>query len=101
MDLYTAQVVLILNHLKALAAEYAPTIRINVIAPSLVDTQLAGRLLNNDAKKEKMGEMHPLKRVGTAEDIAQVASFLLEQNNGWITGQVIGVDGGKSTLNMG
>jgi len=86
---------------KALAAEYAPTIRINVIAPSLVDTQLAGRLLNNDAKKEKMGEMHPLKRVGTAEDIAQVASFLLEQNNGWITGQVIGVDGGKSTLNMG
>ncbi len=86
---------------KALAAEYAPTIRINVIAPSLVDTPLAGRLLNNDAKKEKMGEMHPLKRVGTAEDIAQVASFLLEQNNGWITGQVIGVDGGKSTLNMG
>lgn len=86
---------------KALAAEYAPTIRINVIAPSLVDTPLAGRLLNNDAKKEKMGEMHPLKRVGTAEDIAQVASFLLEQNNGWITGQVIGVDGGKSTLNIG
>lgn len=86
---------------KALAAEYAPTIRINVIAPSLVDTPLAGRLLNNDAKKEKMGEMHPLKRVGTAEDIAQVASFLLEQNNGWITGQVIGVDGGKGSLSLG
>ncbi|MBF4984287.1 SDR family oxidoreductase [Nonlabens mediterrranea] len=86
---------------KALAAEYAPTIRVNVIAPSLVDTPLAGRLLNNDAKKEKMGEMHPLKRVGTPDDIASVAAFLLEQNAGWITGQVIGVDGGKGTLNLG
>lgn len=86
---------------KALAAEYAPTVRVNVIAPSLVDTPLAGRLLNNDIKKEKMGDMHPLKRVGTPEDIASVAAFLLNQNAGWITGQVIGVDGGKSTLNMG
>ncbi|PQJ32812.1 oxidoreductase [Nonlabens arenilitoris] len=86
---------------KALAAEYAPTVRVNVIAPSLVDTPLAGRLLNNDAKKEKMGEMHPLKRVGTPDDIASVAAFLLEQNTGWITGQVIGVDGGKGTLNLG
>ncbi|EAS18881.1 putative dehydrogenase [Flavobacteria bacterium BBFL7] len=86
---------------KALAAEYAPTIRVNVIAPSLVDTPLAGRLLNNDAKKQKMGEMHPLKRVGTPDDIASVAAFLLEQNAGWITGQVIGVDGGKGTLNLG
>ncbi|WOI23816.1 SDR family NAD(P)-dependent oxidoreductase [Nonlabens ulvanivorans] len=86
---------------KALAAEYAPTIRVNVIAPSLVDTPLAGRLLNNDAKKEKMGEMHPLKRVGTPDDIASVAAFLLEQNAGWITGQIIGVDGGKGTLNLG
>lgn len=86
---------------KALAAEYAPTIRINVIAPSLVDTPLAGRMLNSDEKKEKMGELHPLKRVGTPDDIASVAAFLLNNNAGWITGQVIGVDGGKSTLNMG
>ncbi|WP_124980574.1 SDR family NAD(P)-dependent oxidoreductase [Nonlabens xiamenensis] len=86
---------------KALAAEYAPTVRVNVIAPSLVDTPLAGRLLNSEDKKQKMGDMHPLKRVGTPEDIAQVASFLLEKNQGWITGQVIGVDGGKSTLNLG
>lgn len=86
---------------KALAAEYAPTVRINVIAPSLVDTPLAGRLLNNDTKKEKMGELHPLKRVGTAEDIAGLAVYLLEQNAGWITGQVIGINGGKGSLSVG
>lgn len=89
------------GYARALAAEYAPTIRVNVIAPSLVDTPLAGRLLNNDAKKEKMGEMHPLKRVGTPEDIAGVAAFLLHQNEGWITGQVIGVNGGKGSLSLG
>ncbi len=86
---------------RALAAEYAPKIRVNVIAPSLVDTELAARLLNNDVKKEKMGEMHPLKRVGTPDDIASVAAFLLNQNAGWITGQVIGVNGGKGSLSLG
>lgn len=86
---------------KALAAEYAPTVRVNVIAPSLVDTPLAGRLLNNDAKKEKMGEMHPLKRVGNVDDVASLAAYLLNQNEGWMTGQVLGIDGGKSTLSMG
>jgi len=86
---------------KALAAEYAPTVRVNVIAPSLVDTPLAGRLLSSDDKKEKMGELHPLKRVGTAEDIAGLAVYLLEQNAGWMTGQVLGLDGGKSTLDLG
>lgn len=85
---------------KALAAESAPTLRINIIAPSLTDTPLAGKLLDNDAKKEKMGERHPLKRVGTAEDIANLACFLLEDKSSWITGQVIGVDGGLSTLNI-
>ncbi|MGK0385781.1 MAG: 3-oxoacyl-[acyl-carrier protein] reductase, partial [Patiriisocius sp.] len=83
---------------KAFAAEYAPNIRVNVIAPSLTDTPLAGRLLSSDEKKEKMGELHPLKRVGTAEDIANIASFLLSDASSWITGQVLGVDGGKSTL---
>ncbi|WP_298956373.1 SDR family oxidoreductase [uncultured Nonlabens sp.] len=89
------------GYARALAAEYAPTVRVNVIAPSLVDTPLAGRLLNNDAKKEKMGDMHPLKRVGTPQDIASLAVFLLNQNQGWITGQVIGVNGGKGSLNLG
>ena len=85
---------------KALAAEYAPKLRVNVIAPSLTDTSLAGRLLNNDKKKELMNARHPMKRVGSPEDIANVAAFLLSDESSWITGQVLGVDGGMSTLNV-
>ncbi|NAY91171.1 SDR family oxidoreductase [Muricauda sp. JGD-17] len=84
---------------KALAAEYAPKIRVNVIAPSLVDTPLSERLLNNEKKKDQMDQRHPLKRVGTAKDIANMATFLLDSENSWITGQVFGIDGGMSTLN--
>ena len=85
---------------KSLAAEYAPNFRVNVIAPSLTDTPLAGKLLSSEDKKEKMAERHPLKRVGTTKDIAKVASFLLQDDSSWITGQIIGVDGGMSTLNI-
>lgn len=85
---------------KALAAEYAPSFRVNVIAPSLTDTPLASKLLSSEDKKEKMAERHPLKRVGTPKDIAEVASFLLSEKSSWITGQIIGVDGGMSTLNI-
>ncbi|MDB3977036.1 SDR family oxidoreductase [Flavobacteriaceae bacterium] len=83
---------------KALAAEYAPKMRVNVIAPSLTDTPLAGRLLSSEDKKQRMGEMHPLKRIGTSSDIANTACFLLSEQSSWMTGQVLGVDGGKSTL---
>lgn len=83
---------------KALAAEYAPKMRVNVIAPSLTDTPLAGRLLSSEDKKQRMGEMHPLKRIGTSIDIANTACFLLSEQSSWMTGQVLGVDGGKSTL---
>ena len=85
---------------KALAAEYAPNFRVNVIAPSLTDSPLASKLLNNDTKKEKMAERHPLKKVGETDDIAAVAAFLLNEESKWITGQVFGVDGGLSTLNI-
>lgn len=85
---------------KALAAEYAPSFRVNVIAPSLTDTPLAEKLLSSDDKKEKMGDRHPLKRVGTTKDIAQAANYLLSDNSSWVTGQIIGVDGGMSTLNI-
>ncbi|RMB56206.1 SDR family oxidoreductase [Dokdonia sinensis] len=85
---------------KALAAEYAPKIRVNVIAPSLTDTPLAERLLSNDKKKDMMDARHPMKRVGQPEDIASVAAFLLGDESSWITGQVLGVDGGMSTLNV-
>ncbi|CAM3361080.1 SDR family NAD(P)-dependent oxidoreductase [Zobellia roscoffensis] len=85
---------------KSLAAEYAPNIRVNVIAPSLVNTSLAKRLLSNDKKIEMMSQRHPLKRVGEVEDIANTAVFLLSEKSSWITGQIIGVDGGMSTLNL-
>jgi len=85
---------------RALAAEYAPKIRCNVIAPSLVDTPLSKRLLNNDRKQEAMAQRHPLKRVGKAEDIAHTALFLLSEKSSWMTGQVLRVDGGLSALNL-
>ncbi len=85
---------------RALAAEYAPQLRVNVVAPSLVDTPMASRLLNNEKKQEKMAERHPLKRVGKPSDIAHMAAFLLSDESGWMTGQVLGVDGGLSTINL-
>ena len=83
---------------KALAAEYAPKIRVNVIAPSLTDTPLADKFLNNETKQEKSAERHPLKRFGKPDDIAQMASFLLSNKSSWISGQTFNVDGGMSTL---
>jgi 3-oxoacyl-[acyl-carrier protein] reductase len=83
---------------KALAAEYAPKIRVNVIAPSLTNTPLADKFLNNETKQEKSAERHPLKRFGQPEDLAQMASFLLSENSSWISGQIMHVDGGMSTL---
>lgn len=85
---------------KSLAAEYAPKLRVNVVAPSLVDTPLSKRLLNNDKKVELMSQRHPLKRVGTADDIAAITLFLLSDKSSWMTGQILGVDGGLSTLNI-
>ena len=83
---------------KALAAEFAPKIRVNVIAPSLTDTPLANKFLNSDDKKEKSATRNPMKKVGSPEDIAQMASFLLSEKTNWISGQVFPVDGGMSTL---
>jgi len=85
---------------KSLAAEYAPSFRVNVISPSLTDTKLSEKLLSNDAKREKMGERHPLKRVGTTSDIANAVEFLISEKSSWMTGQIIGIDGGLSTLNV-
>ena len=83
---------------KALAAEYAPKIRVNVIAPSLTDTPLAEKFLSNDEKREKSAQRHPLKRFGTTDDIAQMANFLLSEKSSWISGQIFPVDGGMSSL---
>lgn len=85
---------------RSLAAEWAPKVRVNVIAPSITDTPLANRFLNNEAKQEKAALRHPLKRIGTTRDVAQLAAFLLSEKSSWMTGQVLGLDGGMSAINV-
>lgn len=84
---------------KSLAAEFSPyNIRVNAIAPSLTDTPMAQFLLSDDAKREAGAKRHPLNRVGTPQDIAGMAAYLLSDQAAWITGQIIGVDGGMGSL---
>ncbi|QEK52129.1 SDR family oxidoreductase [Pedobacter aquae] len=83
----------------SLAAEFAASnIRVNTLAPSLTDTPLAASLLATPERREASEKRHPLGRVGTAEELAEAAYFLLSEKSSWITGQVIGIDGGMSTL---
>jgi NAD(P)-dependent dehydrogenase (short-subunit alcohol dehydrogenase family) len=82
----------------ALAAELAPRIRVNCIAPSLTRTPLAKALTGNEQMAAAIAQMHAIPRLGEAEDSAGLAAFLVSEEAGWITGQVIGVDGGRSTL---
>lgn len=83
---------------RSLAAEFAPKIRVNAVAPSLTDTNLAKTLLSDDNKRAAAGERHPLKRFGSVGDSASMAVFLLENQSSWITGQVLAVDGGMSAV---
>lgn len=83
---------------RSLAAEWAPRVRVNAVAPALVDTPLVDRMLATPEKRAAMAARYPLKRVGTAADAAACARFLLSPDSGWITGQVIGLDGGMSTV---
>ena len=83
---------------RSLAAEFAPKIRVNAIAPSLVDTPLASKFLNNETKLEKANERHPLGRIGSAKEIAQAAAFLLGPESSWMTGKVLQLDGGIGNL---
>jgi NAD(P)-dependent dehydrogenase (short-subunit alcohol dehydrogenase family) len=85
---------------RSLAAEFAPQIRVNAIAPSLTQTPLADKLLNTEQKLKANADRHPLKRIGKAEDIAQTATFLLSEKSNWITGQVLHVDGGMSNIKV-
>ncbi|MBS4069886.1 MAG: SDR family oxidoreductase [Algoriphagus sp.] len=84
---------------RSLAAEWAPSkIRVNAIAPSLTETPLASALLSTPEKKEASDKRHPLGRVGSASDIAASTLFLLSPQSSWMTGQILHVDGGMSTL---
>jgi NAD(P)-dependent dehydrogenase (short-subunit alcohol dehydrogenase family) len=85
---------------RSLAAEFAPSIRVNCIAPSLTDTPLSERLLNSEEKRKANAERHPMKAIGSPEDSADLAVFLLSEKTKWMTGQIIHMDGGMSSIKM-
>ncbi|MBD8489600.1 SDR family oxidoreductase [Echinicola sp. CAU 1574] len=85
---------------RSLAAELAPKVRVNAIAPSLTDTPLAKSLLSNEEKKNANAQRHPLRRVGESRDIANMAAFLLTDQSSWISGQILPVDGGMSSMRI-
>ena len=83
---------------RSLAAEFAPKIRVNAIAPSILDTPLAEKFLNSETKLENSRNRHPMKEIGSPKDISEVVKFLLEDNSKWMTGQIIPFDGGMSSV---
>ena len=83
---------------RSLATELAPGIRVNAIAPSLTDTPLAEILLSNDAKRQASADRHPLKRIGDPAETARLVGFLLGDDSGFMTGQILALDGGLSSL---
>jgi len=85
---------------RSLAAEFAPRIRVNAIAPSLTDTPLASALLSSDEKRRAAAERHPLKRIGTAPEMARLAAHLLSDDGAWMTGQILHADGGMSSVRV-
>jgi NAD(P)-dependent dehydrogenase (short-subunit alcohol dehydrogenase family) len=84
----------------ALAAEYAPLIRFNAVAPSLTQTNLSDKLTNSPEKIESAMKRNPLKKVGSPEEVASAICFLLTKQSSWITGQVIAVDGGMRNIKL-
>lgn len=85
---------------RSLAAEFAPYIRVNCIAPSLTETQMAAKLLANEERRNAIAARNPMKRIGKPEDLASLVEFLAGDKSNWITGQIIAADGGMSTLNL-
>ena len=85
---------------RALAAEFAPKIRVNCLAPSLTNTKMAEKFLSTPEKEEAVAQRHPLKKVGKKEDLANAITFLLNDSSRWMTGQILHIDGGMSTLRV-
>ena len=81
-----------------LAAELAPAIRVNCIAPSLTDSKISQSMFKSEVVAEALAKAHPLKRLGKGNDSAALTEFLLSEKSAWMTGQIIGVDGGRSKL---
>ncbi len=84
----------------SLAAEFAPKIKVNCIAPSLTDAKMTKKLISNEAIKKAIENMHPLPKIGSGDDFSDIGSFLLSEKNRWITGQIFHIDGGRSTLRI-
>ena len=85
---------------RSLASEFAPKVRVNCIAPSIIETKLSSRLLRSDVTKQNIINNHPLKRIGKTKDISNVIEFLISEKSTWITGQTINVDGGLSNIQI-
>ena len=83
---------------RAMAAELAPKIRVNCIAPSLIRTPLSHFITDNEATTKAIAALHPLQRIGETDDVAGMAALLMSAESSWITGQIIGIDGGRSSL---
>ena len=84
----------------ALAAEFSPKIRVNCIAPSLTDSKMSANMLKNENIKRAIEDMHPIPKIGNGNDFADIGSYLLSTDNKWITGQILHIDGGRSTLRI-
>lgn len=85
---------------RSLAAEWAPKVRVNCVAPSLVNTKLSERFFRNERQQEQMNGRHPLNKTGNPEDISNAIDFLLSKKSSWVTGQILNIDGGISSLKI-
>jgi NAD(P)-dependent dehydrogenase (short-subunit alcohol dehydrogenase family) len=84
----------------SLAAELAPNVRVNCIAPSLTDSKMSQNLVKNENIKKAIGGMHPIPKIGEGKDFSEIGGYLLSESNKWITGQILHIDGGRSTLRV-
>ena len=84
----------------SLAAEFAPKIKVNCIAPSLTDAKMTQKLVSNENIKKAIENMHPIPKIGVGDDFSDIGSYLLSEKNNWITGQIFHIDGGRSTLRI-
>tara|TARA_B110000438_G_scaffold296448_1_gene341162 strand:- start:142 stop:867 length:726 start_codon:yes stop_codon:yes gene_type:complete len=84
----------------SLAAELAPNIRVNCIAPSLTDSKMSQFLVKNENIKKAIENMHPIPKIGQGSDFAEISAYLLSENNKWMTGQILHIDGGRSSLRV-